>query len=169
MDVSETQRRDMEEVLGNLIRGLSKLPAYDGVTFRGATPEDTFGTTSGTVVAQGLTATSRDARVATENFTAAAVYAVVGTHGRMVESVSQHPAEREVVFLPGALFRTLAQVRFQDLPIIVVEELDLERDLDAPDGDLEELLATIAALVKRDLERLPVEVSTPGKFVGDIA
>lgn len=159
----------MEEVVGSLIRGLSKLPTYDGVTFRGATAEDTFGTTSGTVVTQGLTTTSRDARVATENFTAPAIYAVVGTHGRTVEGVSQHPREREVVFLPGALFRTITQVRFQDLPIIVVEELDLDRDPEAPDGDLDELLASIAALLKRDLERLPVDITSPGKFVGDIA
>lgn len=159
----------MDEVVGNLIRGLTKLPTYDGVTFRGATPEDTFGTTSGTVVARGLTSTSRDARIATENFTTPAVYAVVGTHGRRVEAVSQHPREHEVVFLPGALFRAIAQVRFQDLPVVVVEELDLDREPSEPDGDLDELLTVIAALVRRDLERLPVDITSPGKFVGDIA
>jgi hypothetical protein len=159
----------MDEVLGNLIRGLSKLPTYDGVTFRGATPDDTFGTTSGTVVARGLTATSRDARVATENFTAPAVYAVVGTHGRSVEGPSQHPGEHEVVFLPGALFRAVAQVRFHDIPVIVVEELDLDREPNAPKGDLDQLLGAISARLRRDLERPPVEITSPGKFVGDIA
>ncbi len=159
----------MEQMVDDLIRGLRKMPLYEGVSFRGGTVEDTFGRSSGTVVAQALTATSRDARVATENFTTPALYAVVGNQGRSIESVSQHPAEREVVFLPGTLFRAVKQVRFDDLLITVVEQLDLDREPGGPKGDLDELLETIATAVRDAQEAEPVEVTTPGKFAGDIA
>lgn len=159
----------MDQIVDDLIRGLRKMPVYDGVSFRGGTVADTFGRSSGTVVARGLTPTSRDARVATENFTTPALYAVVGNLGRSVEAVSQHPAEREVVFLPGTLFRALTQVRFDDLLISVVEQLDLDREPGGPQGDLDELLATVASAVRDARQREPVEVTTPGKFAGDIA
>ena len=82
--------------------------------------------------------------------------------------MSQHPAEQEVVFLPGTLFRALTQVRFDDLLITVVEQLDLDREPGGPKGDLDELLGTVASAVRDAQQGGPVEVTSPGKFAGDI-
>lgn len=158
----------MDEVVDDLLRALQKMPVHEGVSFRGGTVEDTFGGQSGTVVTRGLTATSRNARVATENFTTPAVYAIVGNQGRSLEGVSQHPEEQEVVFLPGTLFQPVKQVRYGALLVTVVEQLDLERTPDDPKADLDVVLASIAASLRDDLALGLIELSSPGKFAGDI-
>lgn len=159
---------NLDEVVDNLIRALRKMPVVEGVTFRGGTVEDRFGSQSSTVVTRGLTATSRDVRVATENFTTPAVYAIVGNQGRAIEGMSQHPAEEEVVFLPGIVFQPVRQVRYGSLLVIVVEQLDLDRTPEDPKADLDEVLGTIAAAIRKGHAGDPVEVTSPGKFAGDI-
>lgn len=159
---------NMDEVVDDLLRALQKMPVYEGISFRGGTVEDTFGRQAGTVVTRGLTATSRNARIATENFTTPAVYAVLGNRGRALEGVSQHPDEEEVVFLPGTLFRPVKQVRHDALLVTVVEQLDLERTPEDPKADLDAVLASIASTVRHDLALGQIEISSPGKFAGDI-
>jgi hypothetical protein len=159
---------NMDEVVDNLLRALQKMPVHEGISFRGGTVEDTFGGQAGTVVTSGLTATSRNARIATENFTTPAVYAVLGNQGRALEGVSQHPEEEEVVFLPGTLFQPVKQVRHGALLVTVVEQLDLERTPEDPKADLDTVLASIASTVRDDLALGQIEISSPGKFVGDI-
>lgn len=159
---------DMHEVVDNLLRALRKMPVHQGISFRGGTVDDTFGGQSGTVVTRGLTATSRNARIATENFTTPAVYAVVGNQGRALEGVSQHPHEEEVVFLPGTVFQPVRQVRHGALLVTVVEQLDLDRAPEDPKADLDAVLASIARSVRDGLARGPIEISSPGKFAGDI-
>lgn len=152
----------------DLLSGLAKMPPYAGITFRGIGDGATLGTEVATCVTEGLVATSRDVRVASENFSTRGLYAVVGRAGRAIETVSQHPAEREVVFLPGAVFGHVTTVRDGDLPIVLVEQLDLDRDPEDPKQDLQETLAIVATLVDAGRRGEPVQVTTPGKFVGDI-
>jgi hypothetical protein len=49
-------------------------------------------------------ATGRDPRVATENFATDGAYAVIGSRGRDIASVSRHPPEQEDVSRPGSMF-----------------------------------------------------------------
>lgn len=161
----------IEETLEHLLAALDKLPRYRGISFRGVGSAAGLGFQGGGfVVTTGLVATSRDPRVATENFTAAGLYAVVGRSGRSIEAHSQHPDEREVVFAPGATFTVVKHARVEDLPVVIVEELD-PHAFDAPPEKtgLDEVGATIgrAVLAARALPELPV--TSPGKFVGDIA
>ncbi len=170
-DEMTTGEQPADEAVATLLRGLSRLPGYDGVTFRGRPAGARFGAAAGQVlVSTGLVATSRDPRVASENFTVEEMYAVVGNAGRAIESLSQHPDEHEVVFLPATMFLVLKRARVGDLPVTVVEQLDPQRDpADGGSASLEEVAGRIAAAVLSARERADTAVHSPGKFVGDIA
>jgi len=159
---------DLDQVVADLIRGLEKMPHWPGISFRGATAGDSFLTHAGVLVSQGLTATSRDSRVATENFTTPGIYAFLGVHGRAIEQVSAHPEEREVVFLPGSLFSVATTVRYDTHVVTVVEELDLERDPDSPKSVLDDVLRDVAAHLQRDRDASTLLIASPGKFAGDV-
>ena len=125
----DTQRPDIDVVVANLIRALTGSPVR-----RRDLPRRHAGRHLRYWLRHlghaGVDGDSRDARVATENFTAPALYAVVAARSRGGRRLPA-PREREVTFLPGTLFRAVTQVRFQDLPVVVVEELDLDRAPDA--------------------------------------
>ncbi len=161
----------VEETLEHLLAALDKLPRYRGISFRGfGSPTGLGFQGGGFVVTTGLVATSRDPRVATENFTAAGLYAVVGHSGRSIEAHAHHPEEREVVFVPGATFTVVKHARVGDLPVVIVEELDTGAFDDPPEkASIDEVGAAIgrAVLAARDLPE--VAVATPGKFVGDVS
>jgi hypothetical protein len=160
----------IEETLDHLLTALEKLPRYRGVSFRGIGSTSGLGFhAGGFVLTQGLVATSRDPRVATENFSAEGLYAVVGDSGRSLEGHSQHPDEREVVFLPGVAFHVVKHARVGDLPVVIVEELDPAAFETPPEpASLDEVGASIGRAVLAARELPPVPVSSPGKFVGDI-
>ena len=87
-----------------------------------------------------LVPTSRDPRVATDNFSTTGVYAVIGSRGRDIASISQHPQEQEVVFRPGSLFLPIESFDVGDLEVAIVEEIDPDRDRDEqPAFTLEQL------------------------------
>src|SRR5690606_24607890 len=119
------RRRGRDHVTGptpdELLAALEKLPAASGVTYRGlsadaAAPASTF-------VTHEFTATSRDPRVATENFTASAVVAIAGRTGRDIAFLAHNPAEAEVVFLPGTILRPVSSVLVVYLTVHITEEL----------------------------------------------
>ncbi|WP_026877504.1 hypothetical protein [Jiangella gansuensis] len=160
-----------ESPLAGLLTALEKLPPAPGLTYRGlaagAAPPD------GTLVTQGLTATSRDPRVATENFTAAGVLAVAGHHGRDLGFFAQNPAEAEVVFLPGTVFRPVRAVTLDDgQPVVFVEELRPDAAEPAPPAGLpastDELVSRVRDEVDAAQRRPAVTVTNPGKFAGDL-
>jgi hypothetical protein len=155
--------------VASLIRGLTKLPPYEAITFRGRSADARFGRPGEVVVTTGLTATSRDVRIATENFTAPALYAIAGISGRAIEQHSQFPDEREVVFLPSTMLRVAKVARLGDLPLVIVEQLDPQRDPAVPKTDpLDEWSRSIAARFLSARRRPPLDLPHPGKFVGDI-
>jgi hypothetical protein len=161
---------DLDRKVAALLVALEKLPPHRGVSFRGRSLDSSFGREGQVIVTRELTATSRSVAVATENLTAPALYVVLGRTGRAIEDVSRHPAEREVVFLPASMFTVVKSARVDDLPVTIVEQLNPELgQLDEPLGSLEEIAALTVAKVGQARDDGPVEITTPGKFVGDIA
>ena len=161
-----------EQKLNALLSALQKFPPHEGITYRGI-PADALGEhrEGEALVTTGLTATSRDIRVATENATAAGLYVVVGRSGRAIENASRFPHEREVVFLPATLFRVARHARLGDLPVVLVEQIDprkppapTEQAPDAWQGWLRAAAQAHMAALKTE----PVRVTSPGKFLGVI-
>lgn len=106
-------------------------------------------------VTERLVSTSRDPRVATENFTTDAVYAVLSSTGRSIEPFSAARHEREVVLLPGTV-------------LTLVEELDPAAEGE-PEVDLAAWQVEIGRAVLEAELREPVPDPIAGKFAGDVA
>lgn len=154
------------EQLDALLSALDKLPPYRGLSYRGyAVPDGRL--RPRTVTSGVLVPTSRDPRVATDNFETTGVYAVISTRGRDIASLSRHPQEREVVFRPGSLFLPIETFDAGGLEVSVVEEIDPDRDPDEqPPFTLEQLEDQMRAAIDEARGRALVEDVTPGKFVG---
>ena len=168
--MSNSSTEDLDRRVAALLAALDKLPPYRGVTFRGRSLTSTFEREGQVIVTRELTATSRSVAVATENLTAPALYVVIGRTGRAIEDLSRHPGEREVVFLPASMFAVVKSARIDDLPVTIVEQLDPEMGkTDDPLGTLDEIAAFAVHRVARAREHGDVEITTPGKLVGDIA
>lgn len=159
-----------DQQVSTLLGALEKLPPHRGVSYRGIPADARFGHHEGqVVVTRLLTASSRDVRVATENFTSAGLYVVVGRTGRAIEHLSQRPEEQEVVFLPVSTFLVLQRARIDDLLVVVVEQLNPELGpADDPLATLEELGALAVVRVREARQRPPVRVGSPGKYCGDV-
>jgi len=159
----------IEERLAALLSALEKLPAYRGLCYRGheggrddvplrATP-------SGVLVA-----TSRDPRVATENFRTSGLFAVISSHGRDLTQVSEHRAEREVVFRPGTIFLPIETFDVEGLLVTVIEEIDTDATPgEPPEVTLDELRERMLADVAESRQQEPVTITSPGKFVGPLS
>jgi hypothetical protein len=156
------------EQLDALLSALDKLPPYRGLSYRGyAVPN---GRLRPRTVASGvLVPTSRDPRVATDNFSTTGVYAVIGSRGRDIASLSRHPQEQEVVFRPGSLFLPIESFDVGGLEVAVVEEIDPDRDRDEqPAFTLAQLEDQMRSAIEDARARNPVEGVTPGKFAGPL-
>ncbi len=150
-----------------LLGALGKLPAWRGVSYRGQAEGSVFGRDGNALVTRVLTATSRDVRIATENFTSGGLNVVLGRTGRPIETLSSKPHEQEVVFLPGTLFLAVDRFRVGDLPITVVEQLNPELgQLDDALASLDDIRRLTAARVLAGQQGEPATISTPGKFSG---
>ncbi len=101
------------------LQGLDELPPWAGITWRGFTVQSGLGFTEPTIVTQGITATSRDPRVATADFTTPGVYAILSLSGRDTSPFSPAPQEQEVTFALGTLLQSQGQIQGQ-YPIMVV-------------------------------------------------
>lgn len=151
-----------------LFATLEQLPPHEGVVFRGCEARSHERWPGRAHVSEALLSTSRDPRVATENFTTDAVYAIVSSTGRAIEQFSAARHEREVVLLPGTVLTLVTRVRVKDLGVTVVEEFDPAGE-EAPDVDLAALQVEIGRAILEAELRDPVPASIPGKFAGDIA
>lgn len=157
-----------DSAVERLLETLDGLPAYRGVTFRGWNGTDRWSSGAGSFVTTGLTPTSRDPRVASENFTSTGLYAVVCRTGRAIEQFSADRAAREVVLLPATILLWGRQVRVGDVRVTLVEEVVLGEEQADEDGRWtpEEIERTVAARVLDAVGRPPVDVGQPGRFVG---
>ena len=151
-----------------LLSALDKLPPYRGLSYRGYAGRQ--GQTFQRAIPSGvLVSTSRDPRVATDNFSTDGVYAVIGRRGRDLTSVSEHPYEQEVVFRPGSVFLPIERFDVDGLEVAVVEELDPDNDPDAaPPYTLDQLKDQMTEAIRDARTRPPVDDITSGKFTGPL-
>ena len=155
--------------LAGFLAALDKLPPYEGITFRGLDP-GAVAPTSVAVVA-GVMASSRNVRVATENFTSTEVFALLNRTGRDISALSAHSDEAEVVVRPGSLWRPLMTVELVSPAVRVhfLEELEVSGASRLPESwgsDLEDVRSRVMRAIQVSAAREPVEVHIPGKFSG---
>ena len=156
---------DVDRFYATLLRALAKSPRLIGLTFRGH-QEAIEGAAKGAVVSTGLVATSRDPRVATLNGTITSLYAVLGDLGAQLETISQAPQEREVVFLPSTLFVIGMTEHIAGFDVTYVEQINPDRD---PPVSARLTLDWARETTRTYLERsnwdAQVAILNPGKFV----
>jgi hypothetical protein len=150
------------------LSNLERLPPYQGIVFRGCDEASHQRWPERAVVTQGVLATSRDPLVATHNFTTPAVYAILTRTGRAIEQFSAALHEREVVLLPGTVLTQVTRVRFDDLPITVVEEFDSQAPAVEP-TPLDQAQARIAKAIREAQAADNAPEPLRDRFVGDIS
>lgn len=158
----------MAERARKLVEELRRVPSWWGVSFRGFTPEAQFGAGTRSAVARGLVPASRNLRMATENYTCAGAYAIVGPDGRAIESIAIKD-EQEIVFLPGTFFQFIGDYEVDGFPIRLVNQITID-PADRAQVDWDNIRNRVAALHKHETETVAgnYRIYTPGKFVGDI-
>jgi hypothetical protein len=160
-----TQTPDLETLLSTL----EQLPPHEGIVYRGCEARSHERWPGRAYVTEELLSTSRDPRVATDNFTTEAVYAVLSRKGRAIEQFSAARHEREVVFLPGTIFTLVTRVRFKDLGVTIVEEFDPDAEGEPQPIDFAVVQEQIALALREAELRESVPPPTTDKFAGDIA
>lgn len=111
----------------------------------------------------GILPTSMDPRVASENFTAEWLAAIVSITGRLVAPFARYREEQEIAMLPGTLLLMTGSVNVPGLPGSVVL---LAEPGDAPGlpADLPALKQTVIEQISGALARPDVTINTPGRF-----
>ncbi|MBS2936202.1 hypothetical protein KDN32_00420 [Nocardioides sp. J2M5] len=160
-----TQTPDLAAMLATL----EQLPPHEGIVFRGCEARSHERWAGRAHVTESLLPTSRDPRVATENFTTDAVYAILSRTGRGIEQFSAARHEHEVVFLPGTILTLVTRVRVKDLGVTIVEEFVPAPEVEPPATDLAVVQEEIGRAILEAELREPAPPSIPGKFAGDIA
>lgn len=160
-----------ESSVGPFLDAIAKLPAFNGIAFRGVEAGAVEPPPLG--VAAGVLATSRDPRVGTENFTATLMLVTLHRTGRDVSEFSEHPEDAEVVVRPGSVWQRLIELEVPGVPgrFVVLEELDPTGSTPTPTptewgATLAELRARITRMVQLSAAAAPLTVTSPGKFVG---
>jgi hypothetical protein len=146
-------------VTSNLVDTLSRLPASPGITYRGLSgPAPQTATTVAAVMP-----TSADPRVASENFTAERLAAIVTVSGRLIAPLSRHPDEQEIAILPGTLLLMVGSVA---IPGLVNDVVLLAETGTAPGlpSDSAELRQVVIQQVTDALAKPAVTVHSPGRF-----
>lgn len=158
----------ISEQLANLLSALDKLPPYRGLSYRGYV-EPLPARPQRATVSPVLVATSKDPRVATDNFTTRGLFAIIGNRGRDLTSVGTRPHEQEVVFRPGSMFLPIERFEVDGLEVAIIEDLDPDVDKSVPPRyTLEELKEQMRTAITEARARGPVEGITAGKFVGGL-
>ncbi|MEO5534189.1 MAG: hypothetical protein ABIR17_03560 [Pseudolysinimonas sp.] len=145
----------MAESQAGLVNALESLPVYQGVTWRAAT-----GALAGGILLPAPVPTSRDLRIASANFTAACVWAIVSSAGRDVGPISADPAAREVAILPGSSLSpasALHDVSGLTLQVVIEIRPGVEAGRAVSDDDLVVLIESARATAA-------VTVRQPGRF-----
>jgi hypothetical protein len=146
-------------VATDLVDTLSKLPATSAITYRGMSGSPA---TSAFTLSRVLP-TSTDPRIATENFTAERVVAIVTVTGRFIGPLSRHPDNLEIALLPATLLVPVGSVAVAgiDNDVVFLAENGTAPGLPA---DLPELKRVVRAQVGATLLREPITVRSPGRF-----
>jgi hypothetical protein len=146
-------------VTSNLVDTLSRLPASPGITYRGMSGPAPH--TSVTVSA--VMPTSVDPRVASENFTAERLAAIVTVSGRLIAPFSRHPDEQEIAILPGTLLLSVGSVSVPGLAndVVLLAETGTAPGLPR---DAAELRHVVTQQVTDAFARSAITVHSPGRF-----
>ena len=146
----------MNEGMAAFVDAASRLPVYTGLAWRSAGFELTTPFTS-----EAPMPTTRDLRVATENFRVADVHLFLSTAGRDLAPLSAHPAEQEVVLLPGArLVPVSSRHDVEGLRVqVILEQPASGAPLPPAPTDDE-----IGALVRASRAEGPVAIHRPGRY-----
>lgn len=146
---------------------IQKLPQFAGIVWRGA-PEGL----GGPIVAAQPFSTSLDARVASENFSAPVLLAIVTLTGREIGVLSANPDEQEVVMLPGTGLAPLTGVGQQGgVTMQLVGQLGIgeAQGVAQPFPERADLAAAVGAALTGGLEAPTFHVTSSGRFSGPIA
>lgn len=163
------------ERVARMLAGLERLPTRAAIAFRGMTLETPA--LEGAVIIRTVVPTSRDPRVATENFTCKKLYAIAARPGRELGSFARYPEEAELVLLPGTALLPRHEIRLSDpdLTIQLLEELAVPQEGQMATAPLAELPATLEELAEHVTNIVTqahtsgsVTITSPGKFVGSI-
>jgi hypothetical protein len=147
---------------------VARLVPEPGLSFRGG-----LGSVGRTALApparfrhHGTLVTTRDVRLATNNFADEDVLGVVGRSGRDTAPLSPDTAELEVLYLPEVCFEVLAQQRLDDrlwLTVIRIEDDEPPQPL-----DVEETVRRIGTAVVRARGLPPATLTDPARYAGPI-
>jgi hypothetical protein len=149
------------------------LPQVQDVVFRGhpelAAPPSPFVTT-------GIVPTSRNPRVATENFSTPVLLCIVSATGRVLGSLSRQSSDEEVVILPGRLLTPIAEFSVGSALIVVLDEIEA-----SPSGawvepsrvgnipsETEAMMGYVRSRVEQSIAGASVSIVSPGKFVSPV-
>jgi hypothetical protein len=151
--------RKRPNVVTDIVDTLLKLPATSAITYRGMSgpPANSAFTLSRVLP------TSTDPRIATENFTAERVVAIVTITGRFIGPLSRHPEDLEIALLPATLLIPVGSVAVSGLgnDVVLLAETGTAPGLPA---DLPELKQVVGTQVGAALLREPITVHSPGRF-----
>lgn len=143
----------------SLVDTLSRPPASPGITYCGLSgPAPQSATSVGAVMP-----TSADPRVASENFTAERLAAIVTVTGRLIAPMSRHPDEQEIAILPGTLLLFVGSVAAPGLAndVVLLAETGTAPGLPR---DSTELRQVVIQQVTNALARPVVTVHSAGRF-----
>ncbi len=142
-----------------LERALLQLPATPAITYRGMSGAPT----SSAVTLTRVLPSSVNPRVASENFTAERLVAIVTLTGRYIAPLSQHPDEQEIALLPGTVLLPagFVEVTGMQFPVALLVEPGDAPEL--PPGP-EELRAAVITQVSAALAGPDFPVHSPGRF-----
>jgi hypothetical protein len=143
---------------------LERLPVARGLTFRGVPMDGKV--PEGGAVTTVATVTTRDPRVATENFAHVYLLAIASRTGRAHGDI-------EVVLPAGVTLLPVAQIKVReaDVTVRLVEEVD--RTTTTPDnsglpGSLSEFCDEVSRRVLEAFRRPALDVTSPGRYAGDL-
>ena len=145
------------------LRALERLPPYSGIVFHGLPSIPRLAPARWT---RGVTATSTDPRIATENFSTPVVAAIVSRTGREIAAFSAHPAEQEVVLPPEVVLLEVARTSLSDgRPVLIIEQLAEQEESASLPPTLDALVEQVQQMLQSGLESPDVPITTRGKFV----
>jgi hypothetical protein len=161
----------MNDVDTARVAELAKLPPTVALTFRGM-PAGVEPMSAMTMTSK-LVRTSRDPRVATDNFAHTMLFAIIARKARDVSNSAEHPEEAELVLLPGTVLNPIGQIRVTSMGSTaqILEEVDPSVGKFASAGmpeSVDELIDMVVTQVSKARRMDPVELTSPGRYAGTI-
>ncbi|WP_144784100.1 hypothetical protein [Microbacterium sp. BH-3-3-3] len=154
---------DTAQTALRFLRALERLPRYSGIVFHGLPSIPRLASARWT---RGVTATSADPRIATENFSTPVVAAIVSRTGRDITAFSANPAEQEIVLPPEVVLLEVARTSLPDgRPVMIIEQLAEQDPSASLPPTLDALVEQVQQMLQSGLESPDVPITTRGKFV----